>query len=98
MQSREGKATGKKGTQRRRTARGWRRGHHGTGGRGCGHHAGGGGGGAAIAASGRRDNRGADTGSARLGLERIAEGREGRTVHHMDVYVYTTVLKSSIDI
>ena len=33
-----------------------------------------------------------------MGLERIAEGREGRTVHHTDVYVYTTILKSSINI
>jgi hypothetical protein len=67
MQSREEKATGEEGNARAP----W---HQGEG--GCGHHAEGRERGEAIAASGRRDNRGADTGSAR-GLGRIVRGGGG---------------------
>jgi hypothetical protein len=64
------------GRKRRRGKKGTR-GHHGIGGRGAaGITPRGGRGGATIAASGRRDNRGADTGSAR-GLGRIAGGGGG---------------------
>jgi hypothetical protein len=64
------------GRKRRRGKKGTR-GHHGIGGRGAaGITPRGGRGGATIAASGRRDNRGADTGSAR-GLGRIVRGGGG---------------------
>jgi hypothetical protein len=54
---------------------------------------GGGGGGAGIAASGRRDNRGADTGSARLGTGEDRGGERGQNrAPHGDVDVYNRAL------
>jgi hypothetical protein len=80
MQGREEKTTGEEGNARAP----WHRGEG-----GCGHHAEGRERGEAIAASGRRDNRGADTGSAR-GLGRIVRGGGGGaepcTVGIVDVY------------